>query len=181
MNKLAEQYLKEMDGGLASRVFADTVEEAIRAFTFLRGNEPEEIFVCQVIDSNRLEDGPSYASIWGFDDGFWMEAHHPALDIDISSYIGGIYYLSIQYEEIEFPDFREEDVSPPEPALVEMRRFDGISERSRLSVEIRTDKVEYSKLSAVGVNCRSLLNIVRTRFRPNLTHPNESTTKTVLS
>ena len=68
--------------------------------------------------------------------------------MDISSYVDGIYYLSIQYTEIMLPE--------------------QVSERSRLTVEIQTDKLSYSSMSAAGWNCRSLLDIVDELFRPNV-------------
>ena len=148
MNNMIEQYLKELGAG---RVLVERVEAAVRAYTFLCGSGPEQIFVCNTIDPETGDQ--RHASIWGFHEEFWMEARDDGLgwDVDISSYAGGIYYLGIQYKGIELPD--------------------GISEHSRLSVEIRTDKVEYNSMSAIGLNCRALLDIVNTRFRPNLAMP----------
>lgn len=138
-------YLEALGGGPA---LTAKVEAAVRGFVFLCGSEPERIFVCNTIDPTTDEQG--YAGIWGFHGEFWMEARGVGseLDVDISSYVDGIHYLGIQYKEIQLPD--------------------GISERSRLSVEIQTDKLAYSSLSAVGLNCGYLLNIIDTLFRPNL-------------
>ncbi len=145
MNKTAEQYLEELGAGKA---LVERVEAAVRAYKFLCGSEPERIFVCNTVDP--VTGAHSYSSIWGFHEDFWMEAREDgsSWDVDISSYTDGIYYLSIQYKEIELPD--------------------GVSENSLLSVEIQTDKVTYSSMSAVGLNCLSLLNIIDALFRPNL-------------
>ena len=146
MNDKIQQYLNELG---APKALVERVEAAIQAFKFLCGSEPEQIFVSETIDDNTGD--RRYGDIWGFLGHFWMMAKPMVWDVDISSYAKGIYYLSIQYKEIELPD--------------------GVSERSRLSVEIRTDKVEYSTLSAIGMNCRALLDIVNARFRPNLAMP----------
>ena len=145
MNSTAQQYLEELGAG---RALVERVEAAVRAYEFLCGSEPERIFVCNTVDPET--DAPRYSSIWGFHQGFWMEAREDgsSWDVDISSYADGIYYLGIQYKEIELPD--------------------GVSESSRLSVEIQTDKLAYSSMSAVGLNCLSLLNIIDALFRPNL-------------
>ena len=145
MNKAAEDYL---DGLGAGPSLVDRVEATIQAFVFLCGSEPERIFVCNTVDPET--DEQSYSSIWGFHEQFWMEDRGigSKWDVDVSSYADGIYYLGIQYEELELPD--------------------KVSENSRLSVEIQTDKLSYSTLSAVGLNCQSLLDIIRTLFQPNL-------------
>lgn len=145
MNDTTQQYLNELGAGPA---LVDRVEAAVRAYVFLCGSEPERIFVCNTVDPETHATG--YSSIWGFHNGFWMSASEdgPSWDVDISSYADGIYYLGIQYREIELPN--------------------GVSENSRLSVEIQTDKLAYSSMSAVGLNCRSLLNIIDELFRPNL-------------
>lgn len=145
MNDAAQQYLKELG---AEPALVAKVEAAVQAYIFLSGSEPERIFVCNTIDPQTNEQ--SYTSIWGFDKQIWMEAHSDGStwDVDISSYAHGIYYLGIQYEEIELPA--------------------GVSESSRLFVEIQTDKLAYSSLSAVGLNCRALLDIIDALFQPHL-------------
>ena len=145
MNEAAQRYLEGLGAGPA---LAAKVEEAIRAFVFLCGSEPERIFVCNTVDPDT--DEQRYSSIWGFHSQMWMEARGdgPSWDVDISPYAGGIYYLGIQYKELGLPD--------------------QVSERSRLFVEIQTDKLSYSSLSAVGLNCQDLLNIIDVLFRPNL-------------
>ena len=145
MNDAARQYLKELG---AEPALVAKVEAAVQGYVFLCGSEPDRIFVCNTVDPET--DERSYSSIWGFREQIWMEARDdgPKLDVDIASYADGIYYLGIQYKEIELPD--------------------GVSESSQLSVEIQTNKLAYSSLSAVGLNCRSLLNIVDKLFRPHL-------------
>lgn len=145
MNNAAMQYLEGIGAGPA---LIAKVEAAVHAFVFLCGSDPERIFVCDTVDT--VTGDQSYSSVWGFHGGMWMEAREEGSnwDVDISSYVDGIYYLSIQYTEIMLPE--------------------QVSERSRLTVEIQTDKLSYSSMSAAGWNCRSLLDIVDELFRPNV-------------
>ena len=153
MNDAAIKYLEGLGAGPA---LSAKVEAAVHAFIFLCGTEPERIFVCDTVDPMTGE--KSYSSIWGFHGGMWMEAREDGStwDVDISSYAEGIYYLSIQYTELKLPD--------------------EVSEQSRLSVEIQTDKLSYSSMSATGLNCRSLLHIIDELFRPNINEPSPTDT-----
>ena len=144
MNQAAQDYLEGLGAGPA---LTARVEVAIRGYVFLCGSEPERIFVCNTIDPET--DAQSYSSIWGFHEQFWMEAREVGSmrELDISSYVRVVKYLGIEYKGIDLPD--------------------GVSEESRLTLEIQTE-VSYSSLSAVGLNCGSLLDIIDKLFRPNL-------------
>ena len=145
MNKKIMQYLATLDLPDPIRGRIDTVT---KAFQFLCGEEADDLF----LSSEMTADGLQYLSLWGFQGPYWMEARNFVTedDVDISTYVGSIKYLGLQYKNLNLPPD-----GPP-------------TEDSRMRVEIETEKVRYSLLSATGSNCEHLTEIVSTLLLPNL-------------
>ena len=134
----------------SAHALADKISGATNAFQFLCGRQPDRIFVCQTMDPMTGE--RAYGSVWGFADANAMEARSlkGGWDVDISPYVNGVQYVGIEYVDIDL-------------------MTGGVSDLSRLAVELKTSNVAYSNLSAVGLGCNELLAIVRELFLPNLT------------
>ncbi|MCA1704058.1 MAG: hypothetical protein LC808_12660 [Actinobacteria bacterium] len=145
MNEETARYLDGLK--LADPVTA-RVAEISSAFEFLCRSAPDRLFISDVVDETTGE--RRYESLWGFAGAFWLEARNftKQNDVDISPYVGSIYYLGLQHENVSFPS--------------------GVDDTSRLLVEVQTDKVSYSTLSATGENCKQLLLIVEDLLLPNL-------------
>lgn len=126
----------------------DRVAEVSAAFEFLCRSAIDRLFISDVVDEATGD--RRYESLWGFAGVYWLEARNftKQNDIDISPYAGSIYYLGVQHKNISFPS--------------------DVDNASRLFVEVQTDKVSYSTLSATGENCRELLRIVKELLLPNL-------------
>ena len=141
-------YLSFLDLGV---VIEDRVRELVRSFEFMCGGEVERIFLSDELTRHTvgLEDR-HWRSLWGFSGPYWMEARSFFLqsDIDISPYWDSIKYLGITSEALNVPA----------PATLE----------SRMSIEIETTQVSYSKITATGENCDALVEIVRELLLPNL-------------
>lgn len=125
----------------------ERVASIAAGFAFLlAGSEIERLYLATVRDQDRIE----YSSLWGFAGDYWLEARDflRVDDFDVSVYGQSINYIGITSEGITFPN--------------------GVSEASRLLVEVGTAKVNYSTLTAVGVACAELLDIVNGLLLPNL-------------
>lgn len=148
MNEETTRYLNGLK--LADPITA-RIAEVSSAFEFLCRSAPDRLFVSDVVEETTGE--RRFESLWGFAGVFWLEARNfiKQNDVDISPYAGSIYYLGIQHENISFPS-----------------GVDGVDAASRLLVEVQTDKVSYSTLSATGENCKQLLLIVENLLLPNL-------------
>lgn len=117
-------------------------------FRFLcGGREIDRLFV----SDDRTENGREFLSLWGFVGSFWMEARDFLIkqEMDISSYYGAIKYLGMQYDQLDITG-------------------GATTSESYVKVEIETEKVRYSVLSATGANCSYLIRIVKELLIPSL-------------
>jgi hypothetical protein len=114
----------------------------------LAGVQLSDIFVSNVADQ---EGGAILSSVWAFAGPHWLEARDflRKLDFDISPYEHSVTYIGVQCEEIA-------DLAGT------------MSDKSRMFIEVRTDRVEYSSASAVGLNCERLSEVVQKLLVPNL-------------
>ena len=147
MNNVIKEYLTSFSPPLQASVHARIVQ-VVDVFTMLRaGEEPEVLFISDSI-------GPSgervYESLWGFQGPFWMEARGfvNLLDVDVSPYQGSIMYLGMKHD----------DLAPLELA----------TEDTEMRVEVETENVRYSLLTATGANRDHLMKIVEYLLIPAL-------------
>lgn len=147
--------IQSVDGYLADlnlpKIVLERVNEVLSSFQFLCRAPVDRVFVSDSIDESTNE--RRYESVWGFSGPYWMEARNflRQFDVDIASYADSIHYLGVQYDSIRFPD--------------------QVSDSSRLSIEVGTAKVNYSLLSAIGMNCVSLISIIDDLLIPSLIGP----------
>lgn len=143
--KSVDDYLTDLR---LPEVVRKRVDDVLSSFFFLCRAPLDRVFVSDSIDEST--DERRYESVWGFSGPYWMEARNflRQFDLDIASYADSIHYLGVQYHSIRFPD--------------------QVSESSRLSLEVGTAKVNYSLLSAVGMNCVSLISIMDDLLIPSL-------------
>ena len=148
MNTAMEEYLDAINIG---RTLTGLIEQRLKAFTFLC---PTDETIAQIFVTNRVADKSGYSqwhSLWGFSEKYLFEARNFITDdnADVSPYFQSISYLGIESKRLATD-------APPTDA-------------SRLSVELETGVGHtYNQLSAIGMNCQYLLQIVRERFVPNI-------------
>ena len=147
-NRNIEEYLSSLDIGVCIK---DRIQEVMESFKFLCGAEVERIFLSDTLTPHTvgLEDR-NWESLWGFSGPYWMEARNflHQDDIDVSPYWDDIMYLGVTSEKLVMPG----------PATPD----------ARMSIEVETTKVRYSKITATGDNCNELIAIVRELLLPNL-------------
>ena len=155
MDTAMEEYLDAINIG---RTLKELIEQRLTALAFLCPADEKiaQIFVTNRVNPTRRHDSP-WCSVWGFSEKYLFETRDFIIDdnADVSPYFQSISYIGIESKALVTD-------APPTDA-------------SRLSVELETGVGHtYNHLSAIGVNCRYLLQIVRERFVPNI-RPTEDT------
>jgi hypothetical protein len=144
-------YLNRLELGMP---FRTRVETLVPAFEFLSKETVSRVFIAEFDPDNDV-DKRRWDSLWGFSDNFWYRAKaflRDDFDVDASPLTNSVSYMGVWCSGFTF-----EDGMPV-----------GISETSRMSMEVETGDHIYNPVAASGINCGELCDVISEFLAPNL-------------